>query len=106
MDDSGVLTLYVRSNTLISMSTLSIRIEEKTKKEATKTLAALGLDMSSAVKMFLNQVVIEQGIPFKPTRTPREIREEYDREVAWALKYGKRYTSAEKMFEDILKEVD
>lgn len=88
------------------MTTLNIRIEEKTKKEATKTLAALGLDMSSAVKMFLHQVVIEQGIPFKPTRTPREVREEYDREVSWALKHGKRYTNASEMFEDILKETD
>ena len=88
------------------MSTLSIRIEEKTKREANKTLTALGLDMSSAVKLFLNQVIIEQGIPFKPSRTPREIREEYDREVAWALKHGKRYTSAKKMFEDIMKESD
>lgn len=88
------------------MSTLSIRIEEKTKREANKTLTALGLDMSSAVKLFLNQVIIEQGIPFKPSRTPREIREEYDKEVAWALKHGKRYTSAKKMFEDIVKESD
>jgi len=88
------------------MTTLSIRIEEKTKKEAAKTLAALGLDMSSAVKMFLHQVVVEQGIPFKPTRTPREIREEYDREAAWALKHGKSYTDVAKMFEDIMKEND
>lgn len=86
------------------MTTLSIRIEEKTKKEAIKTLNALGLDMSSAVKMFLNQVVIEQGIPFKPSRTPKQIREELDKEVAYALKYGKSYTDVSKMFEDILKE--
>jgi DNA-damage-inducible protein J len=88
------------------MSTLSIRIEEKTKREASKTLAALGLDMSSAVKLFLNQVVIEQGIPFKPSRTPREIRAEWDKEVAWARKYGKSYTDVSKMFEDIMKETD
>ena len=88
------------------MTTLNIRIEERVKKEATKTLAALGLDMSSAVKMFLNQVVIEQGIPFKPSRTPREIREEWDKEVAWARKHGKSYTDVSKMFEDIMKETD
>ena len=62
--------------------------------------------MSSAVKMFLNQVVIEQGIPFKPSRTAREVREEYDREATWALKHGKRYTNVEKMFADIMKEAD
>ena len=44
-------------------TTLSIRIDEKTKREARKTLEALGLDLSSAVNMFLNQVVIQQGVP-------------------------------------------
>jgi addiction module RelB/DinJ family antitoxin len=34
-------------------TTLSIRINEKTKREARKTLALLGLDLSSAVNMFL-----------------------------------------------------
>ncbi len=86
------------------MSTLSIRIEEKTKKEASETLEALGLDLSTAVKMFLKQVVIEQGIPFKPTRTPQQIREEWDREVTYALKHGKRYSNASDLFQDILKE--
>ncbi len=77
-------------------STLSIRIEEKTKREANKTLKALGLDMSSAVKMFLNQVVIEQGIPFRLSRNPKEIREEWDREVKEALK-AKGYKNAKEM---------
>lgn len=88
------------------MSTLSIRIEEKTKKEAQKTLEALGLDLSTAVKMFLNQVVIEQGIPFKPSRSPKQIRVEWDREAAHALKYGKRYSTAEELFKDLQREID
>lgn len=78
------------------MTTLSIRIEEKTKREANKTFVALGLDMSSAVKMFLHQVVIEQGIPFKPSRTPQQIRKEWDKEVKEALK-TKGYKNAEEM---------
>lgn len=85
------------------MTTLSIRIEEKTKREANKTLKALGLDMSTAVKMFLNQVVLEQGIPFKISRNPKEIREEWDKEVEMALKYGKRYDDVDEMFKNILK---
>lgn len=85
------------------MSNVSIRIDAKVKKEASETLSAMGLDLSSAVKMFLNQVIIEQGIPFKPSRSPQEIRKEWDKEVAWALKHGKRYDNAEDMFADILK---
>lgn len=85
------------------MTTLSIRIEEKTKRDASKALAHLGLNLSSAVNMFLSQVVIEQGIPFKPSRAPKQIREEWDKEVAWALKYGKSYKNAEEMHRDIFK---
>lgn len=82
------------------MTTLSIRIDEKIKREANKTFTALGLDMSSAVKMFLNQVVIEQGIPFKPSRTPRQIREVWDKEVEEALK-AKGYKNAKEMHKAI-----
>lgn len=85
------------------MSQISIRIEEKTKREASKTLKALGLDMSSAVKLFLHQVIVEQAIPFKPSRTTGQIKAEWDKEVAQALKYGKRYSNAEDLFKDILK---
>ncbi len=86
------------------MATLSIRIEEKTKREARKALAGIGLDLSSAVKMFLHQVVIEQGIPFKPTRSTKEIRAEWDKEAQEALTHGKRYTDISKMFKDIMNE--
>jgi DNA-damage-inducible protein J len=86
------------------MSQLSIRIEEKTKREASKTLAALGLDLSSAVKMFLNQVIVEQAIPFKPSRSPKQVRADWDREAAYALKFGKRYDKAESIFKDILSD--
>ncbi len=85
----------------VPMSIVSIRIEEKTKKEAAKTLAALGLDMSTAVKMFLNQVVIEQGIPFKPSRQLVHTRAEWDKEVAEAMKNGKSYETARELFADI-----
>lgn len=84
------------------MSTLSIRIEEKTKREANKTLKALGLDMSTAVKMFLSQVVIEQGMPFRSSRNPQQIKAEWDMEVTEALKGGKRYGNATEMFKDVL----
>lgn len=46
------------------MTTLQIRIDEKTKKDAKKVFDKIGLDMSSAIKVYLNQVVLTQGIPF------------------------------------------
>lgn len=84
------------------MTTLNIRIEEKTKKAAQKALADIGLDLSSGIKIFLTQVANEKGLPFKPTkRSPKEIRARWDAEVAEALKNGKRYTNTKDLFKDL-----
>jgi DNA-damage-inducible protein J len=84
------------------MSTINVRIEEKTKKAASKALAGMGLDLSTGVKIFLHQVVTEQGLPFKPTKNPAALRAKWDKEVAEARKRGKFYTSAEEMLKDLL----
>lgn len=46
------------------MTTIQIRIDNKTKKEAKKILNNIGMDMSSAIKVYLTQIVVTQGIPF------------------------------------------
>jgi DNA-damage-inducible protein J len=46
------------------MTTLQIRIDEKIKRNAKKVFDKIGLDMSSAIKVYLHQVVITQCIPF------------------------------------------
>jgi DNA-damage-inducible protein J len=85
------------------MTTLNIRIEENIKNKANKTLSSLGLDMSSAVKLFLNQVITENGLPFTPTKNMAIIRARWDKETTNAIKNGKRYTSAKTLLNDILK---
>ncbi|MEN9922302.1 MAG: hypothetical protein RL097_579 [Candidatus Parcubacteria bacterium] len=46
-----------------TQDTIQIRVDKKTKEAARKTLEGLGLDMSSAVKLFLTNVINRQGIP-------------------------------------------
>ena len=41
------------------------RIEPGLKEESTEVLAALGLDMSDAIRLFLRQVVEVGGLPFE-----------------------------------------
>ena len=41
-----------------------IRIDSDVKKQASELFATLGLDMSSAVNLFLHQCVLRGGIPF------------------------------------------
>ena len=41
-----------------------IRIDEKVKKQANELLGELGMDMSSAVNIFLRQCILRGGLPF------------------------------------------
>ena len=41
-----------------------IRIDADVKKQATNLFNELGLDMSSAVNLFLHQCILQGGIPF------------------------------------------
>ena len=82
------------------MDTLNIRIDKNIKAKAGKTLSALGLDTSTAVRIFLHQVVVEKGLPFVPTRNSVAIRAQWDKEVAEAKKNSRRYkTAAEALFD-------
>lgn len=46
------------------MSQIAVRVDDKLKKDATKVFSELGLDMSTAVKLFLKQSVLTRSIPF------------------------------------------
>jgi len=79
---------------MVHMTTVQVRIEEKTKKAAQKALADIGLNLSTGVSIFLSQVATEKGLPFTPTKNPAALRAKWDAEVATALKSGKRYNNA------------
>jgi len=87
-----------------SQETIQIRIDAKTKREARKTLDALGLDMSSAVKLFLTNVVIRQGIPLD-LRTENGFTLEQEHrlitETEEAKRSGKRFTSVDALMKDL-----
>lgn len=54
-------------------SAINIQVDSNVKKEATMVLTDLGLSMSSAINLFLKQVVKKNGIPFELTNvTPNK----------------------------------
>lgn len=64
------------------------RVESEVKEQAEAILNQLGIPMSSAVGMFLRQVVIQRGIPFDvrlPAAVPLSYetltKEQFDREL-------------------------
>lgn len=78
------------------MSHIQIRIDEKTKKSAKKILDGLGVDMTSAIKIYLKQIVITKGIPFR-LLTENGFTPEQEEEILKAAKeaeQGKNVTKA------------
>jgi DNA-damage-inducible protein J len=96
------------------MATINIRTDEKRKKAATAVLNELGLDMSGAVQLFLQQVIITKSIPF-PIRTANGFTLEQEEimlkdvaELEAEIDAGtaKVYSSAEEMMKGILNDPD
>ena len=49
----------------MSSTTLQIRLDADLRRDADKLFSAAGLDLSSAVRLFLRQSVIRQRLPFE-----------------------------------------
>lgn len=59
--------------------TLNFRVDESLKKSADAILKQLGIPMSTAVDMFLNQIVLTGGMPFdiRLPEAPRRVDTHY-----------------------------
>lgn len=90
----------------ISNSTnLNVRLDKNLKKDADTLFKKLGLNMSSAINLFLTQSVKEQGIPFmitvkRPTRRLKKALKEAE-EIASGKKETKSYETFEQLLEDL-----
>ena len=75
-----------------------IRVDEKVKKRAAKTLAVMGMSVSDAVRILLVRVAAEKALPFQVkvpnTRTVRAMQ-------AADRGEGKRFKSARALFKDL-----
>ena len=49
---------------------LQIRVDQSLKAEAEKLFSDIGIDMPTAIRMFLKQSLIHNGIPFPLARDP------------------------------------
>jgi DNA-damage-inducible protein J len=75
-----------------------VRVDEKVKATAARTLSAMGMSVSDAVRMLLVRVAAEKALPFEvkvPNRTTVKAMEAADRGK------GKRFKSAGPLFKDL-----
>ena len=80
-----------------------VRVDEQIKAQATQTLAAMGLTVSDAVRVFLTRVVAEQQLPFAlrvPNVETRLAMEEADEIVRLRRAH---FDTADALFDDLEK---
>jgi DNA-damage-inducible protein J len=67
---------------MAATATVHIRVDEKVKQQATKTLAAMGMSVSDVVRILLVRVAAEKALPFDikvPNRATRAAMEAGER---------------------------
>ena len=84
----------------------NISIDEEIKPKAQAMLAEFGLDLSTAVNMFLRQMLREKAIPFEvrqeiPNATTRAAIAEVE-EMERHPELSKTYSSVDELMEDLL----
>lgn len=86
-------------------SNVFTRVEPDIKNQAEAVLNQLGISMSSAVEMFLRQVILQRGIPFemklpanRPVAYGALTKEQFDMEIQKgydSIKSGRTYAADE-----------
>ena len=87
-------------------SNMNIRMDKDVKEQAQRVFANLGMDMTTAVNVFLRQVIRSNGFPFElRLDTPNEETMEAIREVQAMKKdpsIGKSYADVDEMMKELL----
>lgn len=91
----------------MATTNINVRVDTDLKQAAESLFSDLGLDMSSAITMFLKSAVSNNGIPFEVKRVPnaetRAALAEYD-EMKKNPGIYKRYASFDDMMDEVLND--
>ena len=52
------------------MANVQVKVDDRLRADAQAVAAGMGLDLASAVRIFLTQMVRENGLPFRPYADP------------------------------------
>ena len=89
--------MYLRE-VIMSTTMVHVRVDEKTKQRAAKTLAGMGISVSDAVRMLLIRVAAEKALPFD-VRVPNATTVKAMRAADSGK--GRRLRSAGTLFKDL-----
>lgn len=84
-------------------SMLHVRVDDETKEQATQALAAMGMSVSDAVRLFLRRVVIDQAFPLELRVPNAETRAAMAESRAMMASRHARFADAGALFDDLEK---
>ena len=85
-------------------SLIQARVDSKVKDDAENIMNQLGISLNEAIRMFLMQVIIHKGIPFKPTLKPEYEPNEMLQQVIADVENKKdltHYKNTDEMWQDL-----
>lgn len=74
-------------------SVINVNVPSDVKEEATNLFNSLGLNMSTAINMFLKKAIFERGIPFEVKQQPSKEFTEALKELDYMEKHPNEYKS-------------
>lgn len=78
---------------------INIRTDSELKSKASKLFKSMGLDLSTAINIFLSQCVLEDGIPFRITRdVPNKETERAMQNVVEGKNLSKGFDNVDELF--------
>ena len=84
-------------------SMLHVRIDDETKAQASETLAAIGLSVSEAVRLFLHRVAVDKQFPLELKVPNAETRAAMKESRAKMAARRARFATADALFDQLEK---
>ena len=84
-------------------SMLHVRVDDETKAQATEALAAMGMSVSDAVRLFLRRVVVDQTFPLELKVPNTETLAAMEESRAMMAARRTRFATADALFDDLEK---
>jgi DNA-damage-inducible protein J len=81
---------------------MTMRVDENLKSQADELFSDLGMNMTTAVTIFLKQALREQGIPFSISRdVPNEVTRKAIEDTEKGIGLSRGFSSVSELMEDL-----
>jgi DNA-damage-inducible protein J len=95
------LKLQQEAHRMAVKAMVHVRVDEKIKAQAAETLAAMGLSLSDAVRVFLTRVAAEKELPFTLRVPNTETQAAMNEAEEIARSHRARFSNSAELFESL-----